>query len=77
MTNSPNRYGPDDEVIKAFYDTLGPSKLFWGSELTYVWLPTVKQYQYQFGYLKERCPYMTEEDLALIRGGNAARVYGL
>ena len=82
MTRSPNRYGPDDEVIKAFYDTFGPSKLMWGSEFTYVWLPTVKQYQYQLGYLREHCPYMTEEDLAMedlamIRGGNAMRVYGI
>lgn len=77
MTDSPNRYGPNDEVLKAFYDTFGPSKLMWGSEFTYVWLPTVKQYQYQFDYLKDRCPYMTDEDLAMIRGGNAMRVYGL
>ena len=26
---------------------------------------------------KERCSYMTEDDLALIRGENARKVYGL
>ena len=77
MTGSPNRYGTNDEVIKAFYDTFGPSKLLWGSEFTYVWLPTVEQYRYQLDYIKNRCSYMTEADLAMIRGGNAMRVYGL
>ena len=77
MTDSPNRYGPNDEVIKAFYDTFGPSRLMWGSEFTNVWLPTVNQYRYQFEYLKNHCEYMTDEDLALIMGGNAMRIYGL
>ena len=77
MTDSPNRYGPNDEVIKAFYDTFGPSRLMWGSEFTSVWLPTVNQYRYQFEYLKNHCEYMTDEDLALIMGGNAMRIYGL
>ena len=77
MTGSPNRYGPKDEVIKAFYDTFGPSRLLWGSEFTYVSRPTVEQYRYQFDYIKERCTYMSEDDIAMIRGGNARRVYGL
>ena len=77
MKGKPNRYGPNDEVIRAFYDTFGPSKLMWGSEFTYVEMPTVAQYRQQFDYISERCPYMTEEDVAMIRGGNAARVYGL
>jgi hypothetical protein len=49
----------------------------WGSEFTNVWLPTVNQYRYQFEYLKNHCEYMTDEDLALIMGGNAMRIYGL
>ena len=73
----PNRYGPNDEVIKAFYDTFGPSRLMWGSEFTSIERPTVAQYRHQFDYMKERCPYMTAEDLALIRGGNAVKAYGL
>jgi predicted TIM-barrel fold metal-dependent hydrolase len=77
MADSPNRYGRNDEVIKAFYDTFGPSRLMWGSEFTNVWLPTVNQYRYQFEYLKNHCEYMTDEDLALIMGGNAMRIYGL
>ena len=77
LKGNPNRYGPKDVVIKAFYDTFGPSRLMWGSEFTYVEMPTAQQYRHQFDYLKNRCPYMTEDDLAMVRGGNAARVYGL
>ena len=58
MKGKPNRYGPNDEVIKAFYDTFGPSKLMWGSEFTYVEMPIVAQYRQQFDYISERCPYM-------------------
>ena len=77
LRGKPNRYGPNDEVIKAFYDTFGPTKLMWGSEFTFIELPTVDQYRYQFDYVEERCGYMTKDDLALIRGENARRVYGL
>ena len=77
LRNKPNRYGPNDEVIKAYYDTFGPTKLMWGSEFTHIELPTADQYRYQFDYVKERCGYMNEDDLALIHGENARRVYGL
>ena len=77
LRGKPNRYGPNDEVIRAFYDTFGPTKLMWGSEFTFIELPTVDQYRYQFDYVKRRCDYVTEADLALIRGENARRVYGL
>ena len=77
LRGKPNRYGPNDEVIKAFYDTFGPSKLMWGSEFTDIERPTVDQYRYQLDYIEERCSYMTEDDLALIRGENARKVYGL
>ena len=41
----PNRYGPNDEVIEAFYDTFGSTKLIWGSEFTHIERPTVAQYR--------------------------------
>ena len=72
-----SRYGPNEEIVKAFYDTFGPSKLLWGTEWSHVGLPTVENYQRQFDYLKVHCPYMTERDLELIRGENARVVYGL
>ena len=72
-----NQYGPKDEVLRALFDTFGPAKLLWGSEFTKVRSPTVKQYQYQANYVRERCPYMSGEDLRRIMGENARRVYGL
>ncbi len=75
LRNKPNRYGPDDQVIRAFYDTFGPEKLMWGTEFTYIELPTVEQYRYQFDYIKNRCPYMSAADIDQIRGGTAMRVY--
>ncbi len=70
-------FGPNDEVIKTLYDTFGPSKLLWGSEFTKVKNPTVEQYSYQLHYLEQRCKYVSREDLRLIVGENARRVYGL
>jgi predicted TIM-barrel fold metal-dependent hydrolase len=75
LRGRPNRYGPHDEVIRAFYDAFGPKKLMWGTEFTYIDLPTVAQYRYQFDYLKTRCAYMSAADLARIRGGTAVEVF--
>ncbi len=75
LQHRPDLYGPGDAVLKAFYDTFGPAKLMWGSEYTHVNLPTVDQYRHQFDYVKERCPYMSESDIAQIRGGTAMETY--
>ena len=72
-----NRYGENDQVIKVFFDTFGPDKIMWGSEFTAVELPTLKQYKYQFDYIKDRCDYMTESDLEMIMGGTACKAYNL
>tara|TARA_B100000686_G_scaffold60670_1_gene65292 strand:+ start:2147 stop:3088 length:942 start_codon:yes stop_codon:yes gene_type:complete len=72
-----NRYGENDQVIKVFFDTFGPDKIMWGSEFTAVELPTLKQYKYQFDYIKDRCGYMTESDLEMIMGGTACKAYNL
>ena len=77
LQHSSDLYGPGDVVLKAFYDTFGPAKLMWGSEYTHVNLPTVGQYRHQFDYIKERCPYMSESDVARIRGGTAMETYGI
>ena len=39
-----NQYGPNDEVLRALFETFGSSKLLWGSEFTKVKCPTVKQF---------------------------------
>ncbi len=72
-----NQYGPNDEVLRALFDTFGPSKLLWGSEFTKVKCPTVKQYRYQAHYVRERFPSMSDDDLRQVMGDNARRVYGL
>ena len=71
------KYGPNDEAIKALYDTFGSSKLMWGSEFTKVGKPTVEQYSSQRHYFEERCKYMSKDDLRLIHGENALRIYRL
>ena len=48
-----------------------------GSEFTAVELPTLKQYKYQFDYIKDRCDYMTKSDLEMIMGGTACKAYNL
>ena len=73
----PNRYGENDQVIKVFFDTFGPDKLMWGSEFTSIQLPILKQYKYQFDYMKDRCDYMTTADLEMIMGGTACKAYSL
>ena len=74
IRNKPNRYAPEDQVFRAFYDTFGPEKLRWGAEFTFIELPTVAQYRYQFDYIKNRCPYMSASDIEQIRGGTAMRM---
>ena len=70
-------YGPDDEVLKSFYDTFGPTRLAWGSEFVKMGLSNPAEYSRRFHYLQNRCPYMSREDLSLILGGNIQRLYGL
>ncbi len=76
-------FGPKDEVLAALFETFGARKLIWGSEFTKAnSLPrevarSEGRYQEQFSYLERRCPYLSSADLALMRGGNARRIYGL
>jgi hypothetical protein len=67
-----------DEMIKTVFDTLGPSKLAWGTEFIKSAHPhTPEHYAQLKGYFATRCPYMSDHDRALILGGNLARVFGL
>ncbi|MAG35016.1 MAG: hypothetical protein CL878_02020 [Dehalococcoidia bacterium] len=76
-------FGPNDEVLRAMYDTFGPERLIWGSEFVKAsQLPverrdSLEQYRFQRTYLEVHHPYMTAEDLARIHGENAARLWRL
>lgn len=70
-------YGPNDEVLKSFYDTFGPRRLAWGSEFVKKGLSSPAEYSRRFHYLRNNCRYMSHEDLSLILGGNVQRFYRL
>ena len=70
-------YGPDDEVLRSLYDHFGPRRLAWGSEFVKIGLSSPSEYSRRFHYLRDRCPYLSREDLSLILGGNVQRLYRL
>ena len=62
------------DSVRRLYDRLGPRRLVWGSDL-----PNVERhctYQQALGYLDWYCP-LPRADLALILGGNLARLFGI
>lgn len=61
-------------LLQELYEELGPYKLIWGSDMPCV--ERVVTYRQSLEYLK-RCEFLSEEDLSLIIGGNAARLLGL
>jgi len=71
-----------DDVIRAEYDAFGPRKFVWGSEFI-KHLPggapaepfTAAHYAELYHYLEEKHPYLSEDDLGLIRGGNLQRIF--
>ena len=76
-------FGPNDEILRAMYDTFGSDRLIWGSEFTKVaQLPprkrgSVDQYRYQRTYLDVHHSYMSVDELQRIHGGNAAQLWRL
>jgi hypothetical protein len=67
-----------DEMVKVVYDTFGPAKFTWGTEFIKSAFPhTPEHYAELKGYFAARCPYMSDDDRALIQGGNLARVFGV
>ena len=70
-------YGPNDQVIRSFYETFGASKLAWGTEFIKKTSDTPEEYSRRRYYLQRRCPYLSSEDLQLIMGGNIQRIYNL
>lgn len=62
-------------LIKDVYQRLGPEKLVWGSDL-----PNVERnctYKQALRYLTDYCDFISANDMDLIVGGNAARLFGL
>ena len=70
-------YGPNDQVIRSFYETFGASKLAWGTEFIKKTSDTPEEYSRRRYYLQRRCPYLSSEDLQQIMGGNVQRIYDL
>ena len=76
-------FGPRNEVLQTLYDTLGSSRLLWGSEFAKLAqhsrteARSASRYRRQLEYLAVHCPYLGQAELAEIRGGNAARIFGL
>lgn len=62
-----------DQVIRCLYETFGPSKLVWGSELPIF----ASEYNKVLGYFEEKCDYIPEDDLKLILGGNVRKIFGI
>jgi hypothetical protein len=72
------RHDRTDEMVKVVYDTFGPTKFTWGTEFIKAAPPhTPEHYARLKGYFASNCPYMTEQDRALILGDNLARVFGV
>ena len=70
-------YGPNDQVIRSFYETFGASKLAWGTEFIKKTSDTPEEYSRRRYYLQRRCPYLSSENLQQIMGGNVQRIYDL
>ncbi len=69
-----NYTGPKgDAIIRCLYNTFGPSKLVWGSELGYT--STASKYSKVLGYFEEKCDYISKEDLKLILGENVRKIF--
>jgi predicted TIM-barrel fold metal-dependent hydrolase len=61
--------------VRPYYDEFGGAKLIWGSDM-----PNLERwctYQQGLDYLRLHWSFISREDLALITGGNAARIFKL
>lgn len=65
-------YAQVQPLIRQLYQTLGPEKLLWGSDL-----PNVERnctYRQSLDYLVRYCTFITENHMDMITGGNALRL---
>lgn len=66
-------FEPARRLIKQQYEELGPRRLIWGSDM-----PNVERnctYRQSLTYLTEYCDFISPNDMDLIVGGNAARIF--
>lgn len=63
------------KILRYLYETFGPHKLLWGSELT--GKTTAAFYADQLRYLEKNCDYISKNDRNLILGGNVQRIYDI
>ena len=66
-------YADCDDLFRAVYAVYGPRRLIWGSDFPHVLLKT--GYGRTLRLYEKRYSYLSAEDLDLIMGGNAARLY--
>ena len=63
------------DLVHQLYDTFGPRKLVWGSDI-----PNVERYcsyKQSLEYLRKHADFLSPPDRDLILGGNAARIHQL
>ena len=67
-------YAEARPVIREYYERLGPDRLAWGSDM-----PNVERhctYRQSLDYLRRYCDFIPPEHMAMICGGNVARLFG-
>jgi len=68
-------YPKAQEIIKHLFDTFGPEKLVWGTDM-----PNVERYctyAQSLNYLKAHCDFLSKSDKELILGKNVMKIFGL
>ena len=61
------------ELFRALYDRFGPTRLIWGSDFPHVLLKI--GYRRSLLFQQRAYPFLSQADLDLIMGGNAAELY--
>jgi len=68
-------YPEAQQIIKHLFDTFGPKKLIWGTDM-----PNVERfctYGQALNFLKNHCNFLSNSDKELILGKNVAKIFGL
>lgn len=68
-------YFEAQDVVRQYYENLGPDMLVWGSDM-----PNVERhctYEQSIDYLSNHCDFIPRHDMASICGDNVAKLFGL
>lgn len=68
-------YPKAQQIIKHLFDTFGPKKLVWETDM-----PNVERYctyAQSLNYLKDHCNFLSNSDKELILGKNVMKIFGL